>query len=314
MSEIPWRPVTLKSQLTFEGGHQTKAWALETKEVATPNGTCWFVKIDKQADWLTKAVAGNKAARGSLQRTKLIGELKNKLVVAVEEKQDSPEAAVAAGPSEPMIIDPMHALERLTDEAFVSPKKRKSYVSKRDKNNINEVTMPELERTSHPGCERTRQVRLLATSTNSLWIEKNDIDWLVNWIAAEHVTGGVPLQEDPLAGIAPNCAASGVHMRWDFDGAWEAIIIAGSAKGHKTKSYVDKMTSEKWEKVASIHKYAVAYEAASAEDKKQATYHFLEMTMYMQGVMSSNPQLRRGWLAGWLARSKLERARGSRFY
>jgi len=188
-----------------------------------------------------------------------------------------------------MIIDPMHALERLTDEAFVSPKKRKSYVSKRDKNNINEVTMPELERTSHPGCERTRQVRLLATPTNqSLWIEENDIEWLVTWLAAEHVTGGVPLQEDPLAGLAPNCAASGVHMRWDFDGAWEAIIIAGPAKGHKTKSYVDKMTSEKWEKVASIHKYAVAYEAASAEDKKQATYHFLET--HMQGVVSSNPQ------------------------
>ena len=96
------------------------------------------------------------------------------------------------------------------------------------------------------------------------------------------------MQEDPLAGIAPNCAASGVHMRWDFDGAWEAIIIAGPATGHKTKSYVDKMTSEKWEKVASIHKYAVAYEAASAEDKKQATYHFLET--HMQGVVSSNPQ------------------------
>ena len=123
------------------------------------------------------------------------------------------------------------------------------------------------------------------------------------------------MQEDPLAGLDPNCAVSGVHMRWDFDGAWEAIIIAGPAKGHKTKSYVDNMTSEKWETVAIIHKYAVAYEAASAEDKKQATKHFLET--HMQGVVSRRGLLagwRRGWLAGWLARSKLERARGSRFY
>ena len=50
-------------------------------------------------------------------------------------------------------------------------------------------------------------------------------------------------------------------------------------KGTKLKSYVDKLTAEKWQKVADLHKYAVAYENASPADKKTATFHFLEAHM-----------------------------------
>ena len=39
------------------------------------------------------------------------------------------------------------------------------------------------------------------------------------------------------------------------------------------------MTQEKWDIAASIHNYSVAYEAASPDIKKGATYHFLENHM-----------------------------------
>ena len=149
-------------------------------------------------------------------------------------------------------------------------------MSKRANCCITKVPMPERERTAHPGCESTRNVRLLAWSTNSLWIGIDDIEWLVTWLASEHGTGGVPLEADPLDELAPNCAAPGVHIRWHFDGAWEAAVVSGAEQGKKVKCYVEKLTLEKWTDVNDVHKYGVAFEAATAEQRKQATFHYLE--------------------------------------
>ena len=126
----------------------------------------------------------------------------------------------------------MAALEPIADQCETPKKRQSPYVSKRGKNTFTAVTMLELERTSHPDCEKKRTVRLLALSTSSLWLSTDDMEWLVTWLAAEYNMGGVPLLEAAVAedGFEGNCAAPGVHIRWDFDGAWEAIIIDGGKK------------------------------------------------------------------------------------
>ena len=112
-----------------------------------------------------------------------------------------------------------------------------------------------------------------------MWLAVEDVEWLVLWLADEHRSGGVALPEDLYESSDGNCSAPNVHIRWGSDGAWEAIVIAGPRKGSKLKSYVAKLTAEKWQKVADLHKYAVAYGDASAADKRLATFHFLEAHM-----------------------------------
>ena len=59
--------------------------------------------------------------------------------------------------------------------------------------------MPMKDPSSHPGDTRTREVRLLATSTNALWIADRDLEWLVVCLTDEYLIGGVPLDEPAVA-------------------------------------------------------------------------------------------------------------------
>ena len=282
MSDV-WHPIKVSRQLVLEGGYQNKAHRVESKDVATPDGDLTFVKIDKKQDWLVKSAAGKNARPGSLSRTTLVEVLKKELVAAVEAQlKDEPSTSSAA------IDDPMAALAAL-EPGPITPKKRKCYISKRMKNNIVELTMPEHEPTAHPGQEgRTRQVRVLATSTNTLWLLCEDVGWLVTWLADEHQTGGIAPLEPAVAGeeLKGNCLAPGVHIRWDFEGAWEATFLEGERKGKTVKSRVEKLTPEKWATVDAVHHYGTDFLAATPAQMKQATYHFLEL--HMQNVTTCN--------------------------
>ena len=115
-----------------------------------------------------------------------------------------------------------------------TPKKRKAhyYESKRGINRIQFVSMPEYEPISHPDRAEEHMVRLLPLSTNSLWLCIDDIPWLVRWLSDELRSGGVPLpKSDPVDALTCNCDAENVHIRWDFGGAWEAIILEGAKRG-----------------------------------------------------------------------------------
>ena len=275
-----WAPIKISRQLVLEGGFSNKAWKLEVKEVETFNGVEDFVKIDKRQEWLVKAAAGKSARPGALSRTKLFDEMKRMLAEAA--KCASPAPAVAASAE-----DPMEALATL-EPPEVTPKRRKVYVSKRRVNLVTEIEMLELEPTKHPTSQRMRAVKLLPLSTNSLWLSAADVGWLVCWLADELETGGVPMESavaDHEAGLEGNCQAPGIHIRWDFDGAWEAVILEGRQKGKSVKSFVDKLTLEKWEKADAVHKYKTTFEDATREQLKSATYHFLEM--YCQEVLQS---------------------------
>ncbi len=66
----------------------------------------FFIKIDKSSDCLCKAAAGSSATKGALRRTRLLEELKRRLVNVVEGKfevADGPQqsqSAVADDPNE----------------------------------------------------------------------------------------------------------------------------------------------------------------------------------------------------------------------
>ena len=121
----------------------------------------------------------------------------------------------------------------------------------------------------------------MATSTNTLWLAADGIEWLVMFVADAYNTGGVPV--DPPSAVGSfdgNCAAPGVRIQWDFDGAWDATIRRAEQAGQTCKSMVEKLTTEKWTVVAAVHHCGTGFESATPGQQKQATFHFLELHMH----------------------------------
>ena len=113
--------------------------------------------------------------------------------------------------------------------------------------------------------------------------------WFLDWVWDEMSTGGVPVDLEEEEVLEPNCCVPGVHIRWDWNGdeMYEAKVLTGPFKGKVVKSSVNTMTQEKWDVVSRIHGYAVDYEHATRDHKKDATWHFLEQDMLK--VLASRP-------------------------
>ena len=126
---------------------------------------------------------------------------------------------------------------------------------------------------------------MLATSTNTRWLHSDGAGWLVAWLADKRNTGGVPLAPAVGGDLKGNCTAPGVHVRWDFAGAWEAIVLEASHTSKPMQSYVDKLTLEKWRAADAVHHYGAQFEAATPEQRTPATLHFLEL--HMQRTMEA---------------------------
>ena len=290
-------PVKLTKQWSIAGGRLGKPFGLaDVKDIDTPEGTVSFVKLDKNADWLLKATLGT-ASKGALRRSTLSSSLGEKLTHAVADPAsrwtpngvpESPSSSAVADAPSPAVAesepcDPMSQLEEISSEA-ATPKKRKTqgpYKSIRGQNKIQIVTMPEHEPHSHPGMTGDRNIRLFPTSTCSLSICIEDVPWLVRWLSDELRSGGVPLpKSDPLDALECNCDADNVHIRWDFGGAGEAIILQysfGRAKrGMKYKCAVSDFDQDKWLAVGANARYGTDFERARPEQKKEASKLFLE--------------------------------------
>ena len=60
---------------------------------------------------------------------------------------------------------------------------------------------------------------------------------------------------DPLDELEGNCEAQHVHIRWDFGGAWEAIILEGANRGRKFKCSVSEFDARKWQAIGGDARY-----------------------------------------------------------
>ena len=139
--------------------------------------------------------------------------------------------------------------------------------------------MPAFAASAFPSDQRTINIRVFPKGTNQLWLLEQDVPWLVEYVAQEVACGGVPLEVSTAAVAAPNCAAAGVHIRWDFQsgGAWEALFVDGPRKGLKIRSRICSLTAERWNLVRSNISGEKLFEDATPEERKKAVWHFLEL-------------------------------------
>jgi hypothetical protein len=144
----------------------------------------------------------------------------------------------------------------------------------------------------------------MCSTKKPLWIHEDDVPWLVTYIADELGTGGVgPIEDaagdmeeegqeenqelliqgaavaapsllDPVTPVKVKKAAG--KVRWDFNGAWEAVIKEGPQKGTKVTCVVNALTAAKWAVVSNLHQYPVDFENSTFQERKTAARHFLE--------------------------------------
>jgi hypothetical protein len=272
---LRWVHPSLSRTYSIKGGYLNKPLPVETLVLSELTGqgvdivppidkdadplADVFVKLDKSAEWLIKAVGGANAQRGFLRRTMLIEDLKAKMVGCVD--------SIAVADDD----DPMGELCEVD-----TPTKKKKYTCKR-KWKFVAVDMPQCEPTRHPDSTERRVVRLLGLSTNQVWLPLPDVPWLLTWLADAVSTGGVPTP--PASQLLANSpAVAGVNFKWDFvsEDSWEAVIITGPDKGTKITASVSAFNEDKWNEVDAIHQYGVSFAESTYEQRKAATLHFLE--------------------------------------
>ena len=84
---------------------------------------------------------------------------------------------------------------------------------------------------------------------------------------------------DPVDALTSPCDAENDRTRWDFGGAWEAIILQGDKRGSKFTCSVSDFTEAKWQAVGATARYGIDFASASPTQKKGASYLFLEEHM-----------------------------------
>ena len=262
-----WHTVVVSKAFAVSGGASTKQQILDVMEFQTASGARNFCKVNKNDAWLLHCTVGPGAVRGAATRSKILEDLKVKLIAASGEDHVC-EPAVA----EEVDHDPMNALEELAPEP--SPKKTR-YSLKRWRDRIIDLQMPKTPLVSDNAAvaAETCTVSVLARSTNQLWIDIGNLEWLINYMGKEVALGGVP--EDEPAVAESNCEVDFLRIQWNFgDQSWRAEFVSGPLEGQSFTSRVSSLTSEKWASVGDL--LLGDFEGASFEDCKECTRLYLQ--------------------------------------
>ena len=90
---------------------------------------------------------------------------------------------------------------------------------------------------------------------------------------------------DPLDALTGNCEAEHVHIRWDFGGAREAILLQGAKEGNKYKCKLGDFDEETWLAVGCDAMYGTDFMRAKPEQKNDSSFRLLEKHMeYVMGA------------------------------
>ena len=253
-----WAQPTCKQATVVTGGLSRRFYVVETKEIeCSAFETKTFVKVGKNEEWVLKLVLGEGGQRGGLKRTKLVEELRAKLV---EEK------GFASSPK--VDDDPMNQLDELA--SVVTRESKRGYQRKRAKDKILTVEMPaHCQLGLNKSTEKAR-VEIMAVGTYQLWINMESVPWFISYLSAECRSGGVAHEDE--GGDTPNCEVDGLHIAWDFDtnDAWVGTWLEGPATGHTVSISLSSFTESKFQQSAPRAGIATLFSEASHAELKQA--------------------------------------------
>ena len=189
----PWRDVVLAERITISGGHSKSHFPVEAfvldDVVDNVVQTFTFVKVNKGYEWLFKTVAGDSASRKHLANLKILEEIETQIKTQNASSDDSQEQGV--------------------------PVAKRARKSKRGMNHVHVVRVPEMPSQSTAVAELaegdTREIRVYCNGSHGLWLDREAIPWLCNYLRAERDEGC-----DADASRTVDSPIDGVDIAWDF--------------------------------------------------------------------------------------------------
>ena len=276
LNDPTWIPITLVEQLSVAGGNGKAPLVVETNhvDVSGKGEEVAFVRLAKNAAWLLKAVGGKQLQKGGLKRTRLLQTLED--MIKKHQNAAVADAADAAGQDDDD-DDPMEALQESVTPLLGKVRK---YEKKRGRDKIVRLSLPLYYEPAHAKGQ-TYEARVLPTGSNTIWLHKLDIPWLVCYMVDEYNSGGVqglPADDDE---DKPNCSVQGLCIEWDFESndRFLARWVSGPFKGERNDVYssVSSVTAEKWARANGEELTGKPFGQESCADRKTVVWKLLEM-------------------------------------
>ena len=127
---------------------------------------------------------------------------------------------------------------------------------------------------------------MIRNGHNTIYIDKVHIEWLCSYLADEVGCSGVPLLSSAVAGVRvgpsavaeANCSVPGLYISWNFQsgGSWVGEFLTGPLQTKKVSTGPTALTSEKFEKVASLRGRTCSFRDASRRELKDAAWDYIE--------------------------------------
>ena len=292
------RPFVLDWKLTVRGGVNAQPKVVDTIS-AVACGDQKFARLSKKEAWFVQSiVAGGGVKRNAVCRVRVIDLIKTELDRLLKAKLDGQQSSDVADDSQEAVApaavpDIMDALDAIDDQASPPPKKKK-YEHKRERAQSIAVSM-----TEQPLCVDVNSPRKVITvlnlSTTSIWINTNDISWLLAYAMDELECGGVPAVEDEdedeepdqtasngdVPNPKPKCAGSncgfpGLRIEWDHKDNTEtytASFSSGPCQGTEVIGKLASFTADKWATLQPPRNGS--FEAASYAERRDGLFDYV---------------------------------------
>ena len=266
-----FRPLRLETGFTIVVGCLRRPVLIDTK--VHISGTT-FVKLDKNGDWLSKAICGERANTRSLSRTTIIEDVKQMLQTSCD--------AVAHTPPDD---DPMLGLDYDDDTAIhgsgLSPQKVRKRRRHVDPDKVVTLTVRKHCKETHPDNADTQTITVLANG-KALWLSLADLDWFIEYVHGQYVTGCVPRVPKQLD---PHGSGESEQTWWNHrDSAWCCRV-----KGNDGTFYTKSMGVKTRQTKVNIRPGEEPQTDVSYESRKAAVYQ--ELSEWKQQVQNDGAQL-----------------------
>ena len=272
-----WRQVTLETSLVVKGGllQQQKypdgiGVKVESFEV---RGVCMdFVALERGKFWFLKVAGGEAALRGHFKNTKILDIIYEAcLESAPDQADDRPTtpkkpSAVAEGEA----ADPMSKLKPLTITPTKKGKRGVDHTPNPDltpKSSVSQkftTSLPQKVRVPKKSGDKEHTHTIMAKIVPkkkghyAMFLCKDDVPWLMKYIASE-CNGGVPPtaedtdeeeegEEDEDAEDTDKAPSDKAPFQcvWSPNGSWNAKITRGSLKGKEYRTFITELDERKW--------------------------------------------------------------------
>ena len=120
----------------------------------------------------------------------------------------------------------------------------------------------------------TKRLLVYETRHGSLFVQAEDLPWLLHYLYEETQGGAIPEPQDADAG--PLDDSRPWVTRWCPSGAWHVQVTRGSLQGKKWCSRVEDLTDEKWAVGAALVHVDKPLQRATPREKKDVLLAYLE--------------------------------------